>query len=38
MTRIAIQEEDWANAIAYAEKGQNLVKEMEAERGVTLTQ
>ena len=30
---MTIQEEDWANAIAYAEKGRILVKELESERG-----
>ncbi len=36
MARIAMQEEDWANAIAFAEKGRNLLKELEAERGLSL--
>lgn len=38
MARISIQEEDWANAIAYAEKGRALLKELENERGTTLPQ
>ncbi|ORY31409.1 putative translation repressor [Naematelia encephala] len=36
VARISIEEEDWANAIAFAEKGRILVKELEADRGVTL--
>jgi superkiller protein 3 len=36
MTRISIQEEDWANAVAYAEKGRTLVKDVESERGISL--
>ena len=36
MARVSIQEEDWANAIAYAEKGRALLKELEGERGTTL--
>ncbi|GMK57364.1 hypothetical protein CspeluHIS016_0401980 [Cutaneotrichosporon spelunceum] len=36
MARVAIQEEDWANAITYAERARKLVREAEAERGITL--
>lgn len=36
MARVAIQEEDWVNAIAYAEKGRKLVREVESERGIKL--
>ncbi|BEI86438.1 hypothetical protein CcaverHIS002_0607250 [Cutaneotrichosporon cavernicola] len=36
MTHVAIQEEDWANAITYAEKARKLVREVETERGITL--
>lgn len=36
MARVAIVEEDWANAIAYAEKARKAVREVESERGVTL--
>ncbi|OCF43903.1 superkiller protein 3 [Kwoniella heveanensis CBS 569] len=36
MARISLQEEDWANAIAFAEKGRLLVKELEAERATSL--
>ena len=38
MARISIQEEDWANAVGYAEKARILVKELEAERGISLPQ
>ncbi|WWC62437.1 uncharacterized protein I303_105033 [Kwoniella dejecticola CBS 10117] len=36
MARISLQEEDWANAIAFGDKGKALVKELENERGITL--
>ena len=36
MARISIQEEDWANAIAYAEQGRKLVKAVEGERGTSM--
>lgn len=36
MARISIQEEDWANAVAYAEKGRALLKELEADRGSSM--
>jgi superkiller protein 3 len=36
MARISIQEEDWANAVAFAEKGRTLVKDVEAQRGTSL--
>jgi superkiller protein 3 len=37
MARVAIQEEDWANAITYAEKARKLVREVESERGISLS-
>jgi superkiller protein 3 len=36
MARISIQEEDWANAVSFAEKGRVLLKELETERGISL--
>ncbi|WVF69336.1 hypothetical protein IAT40_004112 [Kwoniella sp. CBS 6097] len=36
MARISLQEEDWANAIAFAEKGRILVKELETERATAM--
>ncbi|KAK8858471.1 hypothetical protein IAR55_002698 [Kwoniella newhampshirensis] len=36
MARIAVQEEDWPNAITFAEKGRILAKDVEAERGISL--
>lgn len=36
MARVAIQEEDWANAISYSEKGRKLTREIESERGIKL--
>lgn len=36
MARISIQEEDWANAVAYAEKGRALLKELETDRGSSM--
>lgn len=36
MARISIEEEDWANAISFTEKGRILLKELEVERGITL--
>ncbi|WVQ80586.1 hypothetical protein IAT38_002691 [Cryptococcus sp. DSM 104549] len=33
---ISLQEEDWANTVTIAEKGRQLVKELEAERGTLL--
>lgn len=38
MARVSIQEEDWANAVTYAEKGRALVKELEGDRGIQLEQ
>lgn len=38
LARISIEEEDWANAIAYAEKGRTLLKELETDRGITLSE
>jgi superkiller protein 3 len=36
MARVAIQDEDWVNAIAYAEKARKLVRDLESERGIKL--
>ncbi|RXK41621.1 hypothetical protein M231_01120 [Tremella mesenterica] len=36
MTRVSIQEEDWQNAVTYAEKSRILLKELESERGTTM--
>lgn len=36
MAAVAIMEEDWVNAIAYAEKGRKNVREIETERGIKL--
>jgi superkiller protein 3 len=36
MARIAIQEEDWANAVSFAEKGRQILKEVEKDRGIQL--
>ncbi|WWD18361.1 hypothetical protein CI109_102811 [Kwoniella shandongensis] len=36
LARISVQEEDWANAVAFAEKGRLLAKEVESERGISL--
>nr|XP_019045775.1 superkiller protein 3 [Kwoniella bestiolae CBS 10118]OCF24705.1 superkiller protein 3 [Kwoniella bestiolae CBS 10118] len=36
IARISLQEEDWANAIAFGDKAKALVKELENERGITL--
>ncbi|WVQ96835.1 hypothetical protein IAU59_003942 [Kwoniella sp. CBS 9459] len=36
MARISVQEEDWANTIAFAEKARILVKELENERATSL--
>ncbi|WVQ65903.1 uncharacterized protein L199_004081 [Kwoniella botswanensis] len=36
MARISLQEEDWANAIAFGDKAKALVKELENERGIFL--
>ncbi|WWC88759.1 uncharacterized protein L201_003672 [Kwoniella dendrophila CBS 6074] len=36
MARISLQEEDWANAIAFADKAKALVKDLENERGITM--
>jgi len=36
MARVAIQEEDWVNAIAHAEKARKLVREIESDRGIKL--
>ena len=36
MASISLQEDDLANAIAYAEKGRLLLKELQSERGVSL--
>lgn len=38
MARISIQEEDWANAIAYAEKARTLVKDIEKDRGISVNE
>lgn len=37
MARVAIDDEDWANAISYAEKARKSVREVESERGVSLS-
>lgn len=36
MARILIQEEDWANAVPFAERGRTLAKEVEKDRGIQL--
>ncbi|WRT67666.1 uncharacterized protein IL334_004638 [Kwoniella shivajii] len=36
MARISLQEEDWSNAIAFADKGRQLLKELESERGTSM--
>ncbi|WVR06249.1 hypothetical protein IAU60_003279 [Kwoniella sp. DSM 27419] len=36
MARISLQEEDWQNAIAFAEKGRILLKELETARGIAM--
>lgn len=36
MSEAYIKEEDWANAIAVAERGREIVKTMQAERGEKL--
>lgn len=38
MARIAIQEEDWANAVSFAERARTLTKEVEKDRGIALTE
>lgn len=38
MARVAIADEDWANAISYAEKARKTVREVESERGISLPQ
>jgi superkiller protein 3 len=37
MARVAVQEKDWVNAIAYAERARKLVREIESERGIKLS-
>jgi superkiller protein 3 len=36
MARISIQEEDWANAVSFAERGRTILKEVEKDRGIQL--
>jgi superkiller protein 3 len=36
MARILIDEEDWANAVPFAERGRVLAKEVEKDRGIQL--
>lgn len=36
MARVAIIDEDWANAISYAEAGRKLVRDTESQRGIKL--
>lgn len=36
MARVAISDEDWANAISYAEAGRKLVRDTESQRGIKL--
>lgn len=36
LAKISLQEDDLANAVAYAEKGRLLLKELQNERGITL--
>lgn len=36
MARVAISDEDWANAIAYAETGRKLARDIESQRGIKL--
>lgn len=38
MAKIAIQEEDWANAVPFAEKARTLTKEVEKDRGIQLNE
>lgn len=37
MARVAISDEDWANAISYAETGRKLARDIESQRGVKLS-
>jgi superkiller protein 3 len=36
MAAISVHEEDWANAVAYAEKARILLRDLEGERGISM--